>query len=104
MSKTRFEMLLMPKGQASYSNELQMLRFQETTTLCFFNYIIKLSNIHTPLRRHFKDDGRINHIFSSKILHSLWKVAAWKLHSAIQKLNLMRKLQIFIISWKTYTN
>lgn len=62
------------------------------------------SNVHTHLRTHFKDDGRINHIFSSKVLRGLRKVAAWKLHSVIQKLHLMRKLQILEISWKTYTN
>ena len=74
MSKTRFEMLLMPEGPAFYSIELQMLGFQETKVLCvffFLNYIIKLSNVHTPLRTHFKDDGRINLMFSSKVLRSL---------------------------------
>jgi hypothetical protein len=70
MSKIKFEMLLMPEGQASCSNELQ-IRHSD-----FLNYVIKLSKAHTHLRRHFKDDGRKTHIFSSKVLLSLRKVAA----------------------------
>jgi hypothetical protein len=45
-----------------------------------------------------------SHVYRSRVLLSLREVAAWKPHSFISNLHLMRILQAFRKSRKTYEN